>query len=438
MPRVRMTPRWLERAQAEALGDVTARAEWVDTEAPSLRIRVRGGRLTWSLRYLAGDGRHRRFTIGRFPAVGLAAARKAAAGVRGRAATGDDPQAEREGAREAARQRRLGETVKGALGSYLADRKRGPEARWKGGLTGGSARSFLPHLRRLEVILGERRLAEVTPKDLERFVAEPEAAATRNRRLSASRSFLEWARRCGLIGVSPAAGLTKEREVERRRVQSEDELRALILGFDATRYGRVVRLLALTGLRRDEVLGLRWSWLDLEVGVLSLPPEAEKAGAARGEPRQVPLSRQAIALLAAQRATLFSEGVGSSPFVFATTMGARPHRDALKPILSRLRGLRSNGQPASKDKRAKPRTAALPTDVSIHDIRRTVADALLRRLGVAPWIVDHVILGHVRPKLLRTYMPTLPLKEALEALERWADELTRILGERTRPDTKSS
>jgi hypothetical protein len=52
--------------------------------------------------------------------------------------------------------------------------------------------------------------------------------------------------------------------------------------------------------------------------------------------------------------------------------------------------------------------------------------------------VDHVILGHVRPKLLRTYMPTLPLKEALEALERWADELTRILGERTRPDTKSS
>ncbi len=33
-----MTPRWPERARAEALEDVTARAEWVDTEAPSLRI----------------------------------------------------------------------------------------------------------------------------------------------------------------------------------------------------------------------------------------------------------------------------------------------------------------------------------------------------------------------------------------------------------------
>jgi hypothetical protein len=45
-----------------------------------------------------------------------------------------------------------------------------------------------------------------------------------------------------------------------------------------------------------------------------------------------------------------------------------------------------------------------------------------------PWIVDHVVLGHTRPKLLRTYMPTLPLGEAREALQRWGEELTRILG----------
>jgi hypothetical protein len=65
--------------------------------------------------------------------------------------------------------------------------------------------------------------------------------------------------------------------------------------------------------------------------------------------------------------------------------------------------------------------------VTVHDIRRTVADALLNRIGAPPWIVDHVILGHARPKLLRTYMPTLPLGEAREALQRWGDELERIL-----------
>ena len=59
--------------------------------------------------------------------------------------------------------------------------------------------------------------------------------------------------------------------------------------------------------------------------------------------------------------------------------------------------------------------------------RGTVADALLNRIGAAPWIVDHVILGHARPQLLRTYMPTLPLGEARDALQKWGDELAAIL-----------
>jgi hypothetical protein len=131
-------------------------------------------------------------------------------------------------------------------------------------------------------------------------------------------------------------------------------------------------------------------------------------------------------LLAEQRSALFAEGIRSD-YVFATSTGERPHPDSLKPILYRLRGRRSNGWPPSKDKRAKQRNAVLPDDVNIHDIRRTVADALLNRIGAPPWIVDHVVLGHARPKLLRTYMPTLPLGEARDALERWARELAAIL-----------
>jgi hypothetical protein len=41
--------------------------------------------------------------------------------------------------------------------------------------------------------------------------------------------------------------------------------------------------------------------------------------------------------------------------------------------------------------------------------------------------VDHVVLGHARPKLLRTYTPTLPLKEAREMLQKWGEEIERIL-----------
>jgi len=72
------------------------------------------------------------------------------------------------------------------------------------------------------------------------------------------------------------------------------------------------------------------------------------------------------------------------------------------------------------------RVAVLPDDVRIHDIRQTVADAFLNRIDTPPWIVDHVVLGHARPRLLRTYMPTLPLGEAREALQRWGNELDGI------------
>jgi integrase len=223
---------------------------------------------------------------------------------------------------------------------------------------------------------------------VEAFVAAPEAAATRNRALTMLRAFFTWAGRSGLAEGDPTDGLTKEREAVRTRVLTDDEIRTLIGGFDDTRYARPVRLLFLTALRRDEVLGLQWSWVDLDRGVATLPPEAEKTGRTREELRRVALSRQAVELLSP------SSDRHCSPRASARTTSSPPRRgsartpNSLKPVLYRLRGRRSNGWPASHDKRAKRRSAVLPDDVTIHDIRRTVADALLNRIGAQPWVVD--------------------------------------------------
>jgi integrase len=264
-------------------------------------------------------------------------------------------------------------------------------------------------------------------------VSAGEAPATRNRALTTLRGFFRWALRKGLLDADPSSSLGKERESERARTLTDDELRTLLHGFDVTRYGRAVRLLALTGLRRDEVLGACWSWLDADGGILTIPADADKMGRSRGEPRRVALSPQALSILAEQRKTQFAEGIRSD-YVFATTTGARPHSDSLKPVLYKLRGLRSNGQLASRDKRAKARPAMIAGDVTIHDVRRTVADALLNRLGAAPWVVDHVVLGHARPKLLRTYMPMLPLDEARAVLTRWAGVVEQIVSRPSRAD----
>jgi hypothetical protein len=160
--------------------------------------------------------------------------------------------------------------------------------------------------------------------------------------------------------------------------------------------------------------------------VLTIPPENDKVGRIRDEPRRAGLCPMAVTLLTEQRAALFAEGV-SSEFVFATSTGARP-LDSLKPVLYDLRGYRPCGKPSSTHKLAKKRVAAIAADVTIHDIRRTVADSLFNRIGAQPWVVDHVVLGHARPKLLRTCMPTLPLKEAREMLEKWGEEIEKILG----------
>ena len=239
------------------------------------------------------------------------------------------------------------------------------------------------------------------------------------------RVFFGWAVRVGLIEKAPTTGIKRVHETPRTRVLTDDEIRILIRKFDETRYGRALRLLFLTGLRRDEVLGMKWSWLDLDKGLLTIPPENDKVGRIRDEPRRAGLCPMAVTLLTEQRAALFAEGV-SSEFVFATSTGGRPW-DSLKPILYDLRGRRPSGKPGSQHKLAKKRVAVLSDDVTIHDIRRTVADSLFNRIGAQPWVVDHVVLGHAHPKLLRTYMPTLPLKEARDMLQKWGEEIEKIL-----------
>jgi hypothetical protein len=61
-------------------------------------------------------------------------------------------------------------------------------------------------------------------------------------------------------------------------------------------------------------------------------------------------------------------------------------------------------------------------------VRGLGSDVVIVREGSAAaragW---NVVLGHARPKLLRTYMPTLPLKEAREMLEKWGEEIEKSL-----------
>lgn len=392
-------------------------AEFRDSAQPGLVLRLEiSGRRTFVARYTHG-GRRRRFTIGAFPSVGLKAARAEARKRLGESATGTDPQAEREAQRRA-------ETVGEAVTEWLAS----AETRsWRR----RSRESFSSHIAlRLRPHLGRVKLQELTRAHVLAMLDTIEGGATRNRCLTVTRMLCRWLLWRGDVAVDATAGIKRMPEEARGRTLSDDEIRAFVRGFDGTRWRRFVRLLFLTGVRRDELLGARWDDFDRERGIWTIPPAAEKAGRnRRGGPRKVMLSTAALRELAAQREENMACGQGAAPWLFPTSTGKRPHRDAVKPTLNVLRGLRPNGLKPSKDKRAKRRAAVIPLDVDLHDLRRTLADRLLNVQGVSAYVVDVGVLGHSKPALLGVYAPTAPLSETRAALEAWAAELARILGE---------
>jgi integrase len=61
-----------------------------------------------------------------------------------------------------------------------------------------------------------------------------------------------------------------------------------------------IRFIALTGTRRGEATGLRWQWVDLKSGLITLPPKAHKAGHRSGKPRIIALPVEAQAIIARQ------------------------------------------------------------------------------------------------------------------------------------------
>ena len=92
----------------------------------------------------------------------------------------------------------------------------------------------------------------------------------------------------GLIDAHPAARIIKRfKEQARDRVLTDDELRALWAGLDAQpgAASDAVRLRLLLGQRGAETAGMRWSELDLDAALWSLPrPERRRSSARTRRP----------------------------------------------------------------------------------------------------------------------------------------------------------
>jgi integrase len=195
-----------------------------------------------------------------------------------------------------------------------------------------------------------------------------------------------WAINRDLVEVNPCTGIEKAKETSRDRVLSDDELvRVWRASEPLGDYGRVVRLLILTGTRRSEVADLVWSEI---VGDLwNLPRERSKNKVALS----LPLADAALAILG-------ERGEGR---IFKTISFA-------------------------DQKRQLDAAADLSTPFILHDLRRSMASGL-QAIDVAPHVIER-ILNHVVKGVQGTYQRHPYAKEMREALDRWARHLERLLG----------
>jgi integrase len=268
------------------------------------------------------------------------------------------------------------------------------------------------HLRRDCAQLARLRLTEIDRRTIALRLAEVETASgptARNRVRSSLSAFFNWAVRGGLLDANPVTGTARADERRsRERVLTQAELAELWAALPQGDFGEIVRLLILTGQRREEIGGLRWSEVDLDRSLIALPPERTK----NLRKHEVPLSTQACAILARQpkrKDRDFVFGIGEAGF-----SGWSKSKERLDQALLAKR--------KAADRRAKP----LPS-FRIHDLRRNAATGMAE-LGVQPWIIE-AVLNHVsghKAGVAGVYNRARYERDMREALQRWADHLEQI------------
>jgi integrase len=242
-----------------------------DDELPGFGLRLRaGGHRSWVLQYRA-DGHTRRASIAAVAKLGPADARQAARRLLAKVALGHDPQEEK-----ANKRRQASHTFGSVVDAYLAAKR--PELR---PTSYRISELYLrgPYFEPLHS-LGVTAITRADVASCIRTIIKkhsvPTAAAAR-RALSA---FFAWAIADGLLGNggNPVEGSHRPDDpTPRDRVLADSELVAIwnAVGSDDD-YGRIIRLLTLLGARASEVGGMRWSELDLNTGMWTLPVERSK------------------------------------------------------------------------------------------------------------------------------------------------------------------
>jgi integrase len=337
----------------------------------------------WIIQYRA-HGRARRMIVGSAETLTAAKAREQARKLLAEVELGGDPQA-------AKSERREKDTLslRAIVRDFLAQ---------KSGVKPGTMRMLRTYLegplylKPLHSVPVDRiKTKDVAARLL--AVAKTSGTPTALGLRSAVSSLFTWALMMGLIEHNPVIGSFKPPQPESRdRVLTNAELAAIWQALADDDYGKIIKLLILTGCRRAEIGGMRWPEFDFAKSTWTLPKERSK----NGLPHTLPIT------------PLMREIVGSVLV-----------RNGVDVLFGR-NGFTAWGN--GKDDLDEKLADFAPW--TIHDIRRSVASGM-GDIGIQPHIIEEILnhrSGH-RRGVAGVYNRSPYEREVRDALLRWSDHV---------------
>jgi len=252
-------------------------------------------------------------------------------------------------------------------------------------------------------------LRSLTSKHLQPYVMNPTVSvSTQRHRARHIRAFIRWAQDNEYMDHNPLRGIQLPKaqkkvaefltptQLERllRAIDADVEMKRAAgqIEEDSVKWIKDLIILAVnTGLRRGELVNLRWRDIDFESGFLTVR-NSEDFQTKNGHERSIPIAPDAKTIL--ERLSIL--GIDENGYV-----------------LKGKNGSRLNASYASKRFKYYVRLAKLPDEIRFHSLRHTCASWLVMR-GV-PLSIVQAILGHIDISVTQRYAHLAPdvLKKAI-------------------------
>jgi integrase len=345
--------------------------DFFDDVVYGLALRVSPTAKSWTLHYSRPSGRRARLTLGRYPTLSLATARTRAEEAKTSIAEGRDPTPT------------AANSLRSVVDEYF--RREGSMLR-----TVKDRRSVFDRL--VLPVLGDRPIGDIRRSEIVRLLDDvednsgPRASGVTFAFLS---KLMNWhASRDDDFRSPLVRGMSRPKSKARDRILTDEEIRA-VWSADAGVFGRYLRFLLLTAVRRNEAARMVRS--EVVGDVWTIPAERMKGKVEH----IIPLSASALTMLPV-----------TGKFMFTT--------DGVKPIGD-----------FGHFKRTFDRAVPLSKPWTLHDLRRT-ARSLMSRADVSVNVAERC-LAHVIPGVQGVYDRHAYLEQKRQAFDALAGLIERIV-----------